>query len=98
MQQLRISQAVKFFTEPMQKCFCTLRLRPHDGFPNIIAEFGLMGRPAIYNDSIVPNCHAWNSGSDILYHIQSLYGKRLSLDVNKIHDDMNEYLKKGERL
>ena len=71
MQQLRICQAVKFFTEPMQKKY---NLKPYTDRKLSTMFYGL------YNDE----------------DFKALY--RHSLDVNKIHDDMNEYLKRGERL
>jgi hypothetical protein len=51
------------------KCFCGLRLTPHDGVANQVAEMGAMGRKTIYNGK-TPSSISWNNIDDILESIE----------------------------
>lgn len=46
-----------------KKCFCGLRLTPHDGVANQVVEMGHMGRKTIYN-GVTPSSIPWKNNVD----------------------------------
>jgi len=46
-----------------KRCFCGLRLTPHDGVANQVVEMGLMGRKTIYNGK-TPSSIPWSDDID----------------------------------
>lgn len=75
-----------------KKCFLGLRLTSHDGIPNTVVELGLMGRKCIYNGGL-PNSIKWNNIDDICDSILKEYSNRQKININKISNDMYNYLK-----
>jgi hypothetical protein len=45
------------------RCFCGLRLTPHDGVANQVVEMGLMGRKTIFN-GVTPSSIPWEDDVD----------------------------------
>lgn len=64
-----------------EQCFIALRLTGHDGNANTVQECVSVGLPIVYNFSA--NGLAWESGDDVLLHIQTryhtLYGEYLNV-------------------
>jgi len=56
--------------EVYTKCFIGLRLTAHDGFPNTVAELGLMGRKCAWNGAS-PNAIPWQSVDDLVAAIRT---------------------------
>jgi hypothetical protein len=94
-----ISSSSKYNRKQLAKiysrCFCGLRLTPHDGVANTVIEMGLMGRKCIYNGK-VPNAISW-SENDIDGIVENIYKESLKIGtVNlKLRQEMEKYLDVG---
>jgi len=65
------------------RCFCGLRLTPHDGVANTVIELGLMGRKCIYNGD-TPNAIPWSEDNidGILENIEKESEKIGTIDLS----------------
>lgn len=70
-----------------RKCFCGLRLTPHDGIANMVIELGLMGRKCFFNGS-VPGAIPWKSTHDILKDIEEE-----SINIGNINKKLSKEMK-----
>jgi hypothetical protein len=73
-----------------KRCFCGLRLTPHDGIANTVMELGLMGRMCIYNGE-VPNAIKWVDG-DIDGIVDNI--NKESCRIGCTNDDLSQKMKK----
>ena len=85
-----------------KKCFCGIRLCPHDGLPNQVIEMGLMGRRCIHNGNL-PGSIRWNK-NNIDGIIDSINGeaknighinKKLYKKMKKLVNIDNDWLNVG---
>lgn len=78
------------------RCFCGLRLTPHDGVANTVIELGLMGRKCIYNGD-TPNAIPWNRKNidEILENI-NIESKKVGKTDFSTSSKVKKYISVGE--